>query len=81
MNSKINPVIKSKIAMREAEEESGLMDLKFYSIQPLDIEVQLIPEKKNHRILKFFSFQEAYKLGDKLDYALIRLINKAIILI
>lgn len=94
----------AKVAMKEAEEESGLTDLSFYAQQPLDIEVQVIPKKNDipehlhldfryliftnaeelptpeeheSQDLKFLDFQEAYELGDKLDYALVRLIKKA----
>lgn len=93
----------AKVAMKEAEEESGLTDLEFYKDTPIDIEVQLIPEKNSvpahlhldfrylvftqaeklpkpeeheSQDLKFLSFSEVYELGDKLDYALIRLIKK-----
>ncbi|MFZ5437613.1 MAG: NUDIX hydrolase [Patescibacteria group bacterium] len=94
----------AKVAMKEAKEESGLTDLEFYTDKPIDIEVQIIPEKKGipahlhldfryliftqaeklpkpaeheSQDLKFLSFSEGYELGDKLDYALMRLIKKA----
>lgn len=42
----------TKVSMKEAEEETGLTDLKFFPVTgknkpfPIDIEVQTIPEKK-----------------------------------
>ena len=42
----------SKVALKEAQEESGLKDLKFFNpqknavVEPVDIEVQTIPENK-----------------------------------
>ena len=94
----------SVVAFKEAEEETGLSDLYFYSAKPMDIEVQTIPENKGapehlhldfryliftkatevptpeeheSQDLKFFSFEEVYKMSEKLDNALIRLIKKA----
>lgn len=55
------------VAMKEAQEESGLTDLIFYSAKPLDIEVQKIPAKNEvpahlHLDFRYLVFTQAESL-------------------
>lgn len=62
----------SVVAMKEAEEESGLSNLEFYSTNPIDIEVQVIPEKKGvpehlHLDFRYLIFTNEEKLPKPKD--------------
>jgi len=57
----------AKVAMKEAQEESGLADLSFHSVEPLDIEVQKIPAKNEvpahlHLDFRYLIFTQAEML-------------------